>query len=74
MIIDWQLVILNLRNAGLTYAAISEKVGIDAQTIGHLARCEVYEPKFSKGLALLNLHYDLCKQKHNLIDLNFYKK
>lgn len=74
MIIDWQLVILNLRNAGLTYAAIADKVGIDAQSIGHLARCETYEPKFSKGLVLLNLHYDLCGTKHNLTDLNFYKR
>lgn len=66
---DWQMIILNLRNAGLTYRDISKRIGMDAQTVGHLARQEIYEPKFSKGLALLNLHYDLCPEKHNRIDL-----
>lgn len=64
MRIDWQQLILNLRNAGMTYREISKRIGIDAQAIGHLVRHEVYEPKFSKGLLLLDLHYDLCPEKH----------
>lgn len=66
---NWQQIILNLRGAGLTYKVISEKIGLDAQSIGHMARMEVYEPKFSKGLALLNLHYDVCPEKHKAMDL-----
>lgn len=71
--IDFQKVILNLRNAGLTYESIAKKCGCDAQNIGHYARNEAYDPKLSKAIALLDLHYDLCKDKHNLNELNFYK-
>ena len=72
MKIDFQKVILNLRNAGLTYEAIAKKCGIDAQNIGHYARNEAYEPKLSKAVALLDLHYDLCPSKHNMRELSFY--
>lgn len=70
--IDFQRVILNLRTAGLTYEAISSKCGIDAQNIGHYARNEAYEPKLSKAVALLDLHYDLCPDKHNMRELGLY--
>lgn len=66
MRIDWQRVILNLRNAGMTYEIISKKTNIDAQAIGHLARYETYEPKLSKAIALLDLHYDHCRNLHTL--------
>ena len=69
MKINWHTVIMNLRKAGLTYEAISKKCNIDSQVIGHLSRYEVTEPKFSTGQSLLNLHYDVCKNKHNLKDL-----
>lgn len=69
--IDWQKVILNLRNAGLSYEKISKATKIDAQAIGHLARYETYEPKLSKAMALLDLHFDHCKDKHSLKDLSF---
>lgn len=70
--IDFQRVILNLRNAGLTYEAIAKKCKIDAQQIGHLARYETYEPKLSKAIALLDLHYDLCRDKHNMKELSLH--
>lgn len=70
--IDFQRVILNLRTAGMTYEAIAKKCGCDAQFIGHYARQEAYEPKLSKAIALLDLHYDLCPQKHNMRDLSLY--
>ena len=69
MKINWHTVIMNLRKAGLTYEAISKKCNIDSQVIGHLSRYEVTEPKFSTGQSLLNLHFDVCKNKHNLKDL-----
>ena len=72
MKIDFQKVILNLRNAGMTYEAISKKCNIDAQNIGHYARSEAYEPKLSKAIALLDLHYDKCPQRHNMRELSFY--
>ncbi len=72
MKIDFQRVILNLRNAGLTYEAIAKKCNIDAQNIGHYARYEAYEPKLSKAIALLDLHYDMCPDKHNLKELSLH--
>ena len=70
MRIDYQKLILNLRNSGFTYQRISKKCNIDAQQIGHLARCETHEPKLSKAIALLDLHYDHCRAKHNLKELS----
>lgn len=70
--IDFQRVILNLRNAGLTYEVIAKRCNCDAQNIGHYARNEAYEPKLSKAIALLDLHYDLCPSKHNMRELNIY--
>lgn len=63
--IDFQQIIINLKAAGLSYKRISELCNIDAQHIGHIARYEVQEPKFSVGIKLLNLHYDVCKDRHN---------
>ena len=70
MQIDWQQVILNLKSSGVSYREISKKIGVDAQAIGHLVRDEVYEPKFSKGLALLNLHYDVCPERKFRYEVN----
>jgi len=66
MIIDWNRVLLNLRCAGLTYQAISKACNIDAQKICNLSIYVVKEPKFSTAQALLDLHYDHCRGKHNL--------
>jgi hypothetical protein len=70
MKLDWNKLLLNLRSAGLTYKAISKACNIDAHIIGHLARYEVGEPKFSTAQSLLDLHYDYCRNKHNLKELS----
>lgn len=69
MILNWQKIVLNMNAAGLSYAKISAKAGVDAQRIGHLARAEQYEPRFSEGLALLDLHVKFCPEKHTLKEL-----
>lgn len=69
MKLNWQKIILNLNSEGLSYAKISDKCNVDAQAIGHLVRGEVYEPKFSSGIALLNLHEKFCTEKHKLEEL-----
>lgn len=69
MKLNWQKIILNIRTSGLSYAKISTKAGVDAQRIGHLARGEQYEPRFSDGLALLDLHERFCPERHNLQEL-----
>ena len=66
MRLDWQRVVLNLRQQGLSAEAIARKVGMDADTLRHLARGETREPRFSKGCELLNLHERLCPDEHRL--------
>jgi hypothetical protein len=68
-IIDWSRVILSLRSRGLSAAAISRKVNADKKTIARLANGDVAEPKFSAGVALLDLHLDVCRDRHNLKEL-----
>ena len=64
MKIDWQRLLLNLRQAKLSLSAVSKICHIDPATVGHLSRCETREPKFSQGLALLDLHLQICPDKH----------
>lgn len=64
--IDWQTVVLNIRQAGMPVSAIARKVNMDGNTLRHYARGECSEPRFSQGCALLDLHYSLCPDKHNL--------
>lgn len=66
MILDWQRLILNLRREGMSAAAISRKVKCAPETVQHLARGDVVEPKFSIGVALLDLHLLHCRDKHNI--------
>lgn len=67
--IDWQRVVLNIRQQGLSVAAIARRVRMDADTLRHYARGEVREPRFSQGVELLNLHHALCPDKHTLENL-----
>ena len=67
--IDWQRVVLNLKSAGISYTMTARKVGMAPETLSHYARGECEEPKFSKGIALLDLHLAVCPEKHKLEDL-----
>lgn len=58
--VDWVKLALNLRQAGLPLVLASKSVGQHDGFVAQLARGEVSEPKFSQGLALLNLHVDVC--------------
>lgn len=66
LLLDWQKIVLNLNRAGLSYKKISDRAHCDARRIGNLARAEVYEPKISVGLELLNLHERFCPDQHNI--------
>lgn len=66
MNLDWQRVVLNLKRAGYSYAWVGVKVGMaNGQLISRLAAGDG-EPKFSVGLALLNLHADHCPEQHSI--------
>jgi hypothetical protein len=67
--ISWQRLMLNLRSAGLSAAAVGRRCSMDPQTAGRLARGDIREPRFAAGLALLDLHHALCPEQHRLEDL-----
>lgn len=66
MKLDWQKIILNLRRAGFPVEAQARRVGMDPDTLRHYARGECREPRFSQGLALLDLHLSVCPDQHDL--------
>lgn len=70
MNIDWQRVVLNLRSAGLTYAWIAHRLGMEnSRPVQRWACGTGAEPRFSVGLELLNLHADLCTERHDIEQL-----
>ena len=66
MKLDWAKVTNNLRHAGFSCACVSRKLGCTEATLQKLARGEVCEPKFSTGVALLDLHHKHCNDKHDM--------
>jgi hypothetical protein len=62
-LIDWQRLTLNLRRHK-PLAQCARALGCEQMTLQRLARGEVDEPRFELGLALLNLHLDICPQQH----------
>jgi hypothetical protein len=62
--IDWQTVLLNLRNRYKPLAQVAAEVGADEGTLCRLARGDTCEPKFSTGVKLLDLHLDNCPMLH----------
>jgi len=71
MKIDWQKLAINIRSS-MSLVKASESIGRHRDWLNHLARGDIEEPKFSDGLALLNIHLDLCGiEKHRkLINLD----
>lgn len=70
MKIDWQKVILNLRNVGVSTRLIRNTASMDESTVRRFARGELKEPRFSQGLGLLDLHEKFCPDRHNLRELS----
>lgn len=66
MRLDWQKIILNLRRAGISVEAQARRIGMDPQTLRNYARGDCREPRFSHGLSLLDLHYSVCRDQHDL--------
>lgn len=64
MNINWQACALNIRQAGISLARAADRCGMDQATLQRLARGEIREPRFSQGVKLLDLHLDLCGDKH----------
>ena len=66
--INWQRVVLNLRRH-ISVSAVARRAGSNERHLNRIARGEVHEPRFSTGLRLLDLHHELCPDKHRLEEL-----
>ena len=65
MKIDWPQLILNLRNAGITTDSLGPRFGTYKRYFHLMANGKITrDPPFSLGLALLDLHFDTCPEKH----------
>lgn len=60
---DWNKIVTEIKDAGLTQALIAEHIGVSAGTLSELCSGKVTEPKWSKGDALLALHAEFCTAK-----------
>ena len=72
--IDWQRLVLNLKSAGFSCEWIGRKIRMDPAQIRRLGNGVKKEPTFSQGLELLNVHADLCPDKHSIEALQMDKK
>lgn len=53
---DWPKIIFDLMRGGLSGAQIAERVGVAAPTLNCLKNGTTKQPKYSTGVALLDLH------------------
>jgi hypothetical protein len=68
--INWQVLCLNIRQK-IPLTVASKKLGYDTDYLSRFARCEVLEPRFSKGILMLDMHLDLCGiEKHKKLLTN----
>lgn len=63
MKINWQIVVKNLM-LHLETEKIAAIAGTDERIIEGMYRGVMKEPKFNAGLQLLDLHIDLCPERH----------
>lgn len=69
MNIDLQKVCINLRACYKTLSQVAKEVGSDWRHLNRLARGEVMQPRFDTGMRLLDLHLDVCPDRHNLKEI-----
>ena len=65
VVIDWQTVLLNLRQSGMPLSRVATAVGFDAKALCRYARGEARrDPPMTPALRLLDLHRERCPQQH----------
>lgn len=57
-IVDWPLLLVYLRKHNGPLSRLAPRVGMCEKTINRLARGEIAEPRFSAGVALLDVAYE----------------
>ena len=65
--VDWSTLVTNLRGAGMSARGIARRCLMEAQTVSRLQSGTQKEPRFTQGLMLLDLHYDLCPDRHETL-------
>lgn len=60
MIVDWFRVIADLQRAGLDHGQLGRELDVSRRTIGHW-QCGIHEPRYSKGVALLEIYRSVVK-------------
>lgn len=60
---EWNKLVEELKEAGMTQAEIAEQIGVATGTLSELCTGKVIEPRWSKGDALIALHADRCSKK-----------
>ena len=53
---DWNKIVAEIKETGLTQAQIAEKIGVATGTLSEICSRKVSEPKWSRGDALLSMH------------------
>jgi hypothetical protein len=65
--LDWQRIALNIRRAGVSPTAQAKRIGMDPSTVLRYSRGELtLPPRFDRALDWLDLHAQLCPDKHKL--------
>jgi hypothetical protein len=67
--INWQKVCLNLRRHYKPLSQVAKEVGSDWKHLNNLARGDVQQPRFDTGVKLLDLHSDVCPDRHNFREI-----
>ncbi len=63
MIIKWDTAVLNLRGKGWTYKRIGVRVGVTEAAVSKWVAAKS-EPRIGPAMRLLDLHLDVCQDKH----------
>lgn len=64
--VDWQRVLLNIRSAGVSMAALGAQVRADPHTLRRVASGEIATVEFGLGCRLLDAHLEHCRERHHL--------
>jgi transcriptional regulator with XRE-family HTH domain len=60
---DWNKIVAEIKETGLTQAQIADAIGVSAGTLSEICSGKVSEPKWSRGDALLAIHAERVTQR-----------
>lgn len=60
---DWNKIVAEIKETGLTQAQIADAIGVSAGTLSEICSGKVSEPKWSRGDALIAIHAERVTQR-----------